>query len=183
VELSATTGPGNGYGDGNGDGNGYGNGYGDGSGNGYGNGYGDGNGYGNGYGDGSGNGYGNGYGDGYGSGNGYGYGDGYWNAILLSYKAPAGTRLALWWSDREGQSSNGGGRIAPAAVGVVHEALGPLALCRAGTLHATLMPEKWRGRRLWVVAMHGEVIGDEEKFGCLKREIIAEVSRSRAKEE
>ena len=49
-----------------------------------------------------------------------------------------------------------------------------LSLCDRGTLHATMLPGKWRGERLWIVAMHGEVIGDDEKFGCLKREIVGE---------
>jgi hypothetical protein len=33
----------------------------------------------------------------------------------------------------------------------------------------------WGGSRWWVVAMIGKVVGDEKKYGCLKREIIAEV--------
>jgi hypothetical protein len=41
-------------------------------------------------------------------------------------------------------------------------------------LHATLLPPKWEGSRWWIVALHGEVIGDDEKFGCLKREILGE---------
>ena len=49
-----------------------------------------------------------------------------------------------------------------------------LTLLCVGTLHATMLPGKWRGERLWIVAMHGEVIGDDEKFGCLKREIVGE---------
>jgi hypothetical protein len=57
---------------------------------------------------------------------------------------------------------------------VVHTAPGPLNLCNAGTLHATLLPPKWKGERWWVVAMIGEVVGDEEKYGALKREIIGE---------
>lgn len=28
--------------------------------------------------------------------------------------------------------------------------------------------------RWWAVALHGEVVGNEEKYGCLKREIIGE---------
>jgi hypothetical protein len=164
-----------GSGDGYGDGSGYG--YGDGSGSGYGYGYGSGDGYG----------YGDGYGDGYGYG--YGYGDGsYWLATIPHFASKwpeaqrarfreveeAGLKLAFWRSDERGLPSNGGGRIEPAAPGVIHIAPGPLSLCAKGTLHATLLPLKWEGKRWWVVALHGEVIGDDDKFGCLKREILGE---------
>ena len=134
-------------------------------------------------------GYGSGSGDGDGAG--YGYGDGsYWAATVqyfgrkwgaqqwsrLGALQEAGTRIAFWRSDDKGLPANGGGKIVPAAPGVVHTALGPLQLCSAGTLHATLIPPKWEGERWWIVALHGDVIGDDddEKLGCLKREIIGE---------
>jgi hypothetical protein len=162
---------------------GYGYGYGDGYGDGYGYGYGDG--YGDGYG------YGYGYGDGYGDGYGYGYGDGskeYWLATVDAFASKwpdifrtrlaalrdAGSTIAFWRSSPEGLPSNGGGKIEPAAPGVIHTAPGPLALCNAGTLHATLIPPKWKGDRWWIVALTGEVVGDEEKYGALTREILGE---------
>ncbi len=135
-------------------------------------------------GDGSGYGYGSGYGDGYG----YGYGDGsYWLACLQQFvqKLPDaarkraislqkdGVKLAYWRSTKDGRPANGGS--APAAgPGTVHKEPGPLNLCHAGTLHATLIPPKWQGERWWIVALHGEVVGDDEKFGCLHREILGE---------
>jgi hypothetical protein len=119
-------------------------------------------------------GYGYGAGDGYGAG--YGSGDGYWRSVLARHTAPAGAQLGLWWSDASGKPCNGGSGTAPAAVGVVHESSGPLELCGRGVLRATLKPEQWKGERIWIVALHGEVVGDDEKLGCLKREIIAEVS-------
>lgn len=61
-----------------------------------------------------------------------------------------------------------------ASVGVTHTEQGPLNLCERGTLHATLIPPKWQGERVWIVALHGEVVGDDEKFGCLEREIVGE---------
>ena len=148
-------------------------------------------------GSGSGSGYGSGYGDGYGDGSGSGYGDGdgsgygsgsYWLAVIehCATKWPkaaqdrfaqlrkARAKIAFWRSEANGQPSNGGKKIEAAAPGVIHTAPGPLNLCNAGTLHATLLPPKWKGERWWVVALHGEIIGDEEKYGCLKREIIAE---------
>ena len=153
----------------------------------YGYGYGYGSGYGYGYGDGDGS----GYGDGDGDGSGYGYGDGdgyYWKATILAFAAKwprevqakfeaakaSGATIAFWRSSKNGLPSNGGGKIEPAAPGVIHTALGPLRLCERGTLHATLIPPKWNGERYWIVALWGEVIGDDEKFGCLKREIIGE---------
>ena len=182
-------GDGYGYGYGDGDGYGYGYGYGYGDGDGYG--YGDGCGYGYGYGDGDGDGYGYGYGDGDGYGYGYGCGYGcgsYWKATIANFAAKwsteqqtklqaaiaAGAQLAFWRSNEKGLPSNGGGKIEPAAPGVVHTAPGPLQTCHEGTLHATLIPPKWEGSRWWIVALWGEVVGDDEKFGCLKREILGE---------
>ena len=176
-------GSGSGYGDGSGDGSGYGYGYGDGYGSGSGYGYGDGSGYG--YGDGS------GYGSGYGDGSGYGYGSGskeYWLATIDSFasKWPAafqkrlatlrqqGVTIAFWRSDQKGLAANGGSNIEPAAPGVIHTAPGPLNLCNAGTLHATLLPPKWIGERWWIVALTGTIIGNEEKYGALSREILGE---------
>jgi hypothetical protein len=164
----------------------------------YGGGYGYGYDYGYGYGDGSGDGYGGygyGGGDGYGYGSGYGYGDGYgygskeyWLATIddfaskwpdifrqrLASLRDAGATIAFWRSSRAGLPSNGGGGIEAAAPGVVHIASGPIALCKPGTLHATLLPTKWNGERWWIVALTGEVVGDEEKYGALSREILGE---------
>ena len=132
-----------------------------------------------------------GYGSGYGDGYGYGYGSGsgyYWQATIecfatrwplpqqqrLAELQQTKTKLAFWRSNAHGLAANGGGCIEPAAPGVIHTSPGPLELCGIGTLHATLLPPKWKGERWWIVALHGEVIGDDEKFGCLKREIIGE---------
>ena len=139
----------------------------------------------------SGFGSGYGYGDGYGDGSGYGYGSGsgyYWKATILAFAAKwprevqakydaakaAGATIAFWRSSDKGLPTNGGEKIEAAAPGVVHTSPGPLSLCAKGTLHATLIPPKWKGKRYWIVALHGEVIGDEEKYGCLKREILGE---------
>ena len=168
----ASIGSGDGYGDGSGYGDGYGYGDGDGSGAGYGSGAGHGAGYGS---------YGSGYGD----------GDGYWLSVFqstvsrwsesqrerleeLRTKAAA---IAFWKSDKYGRPSNGGdaSKTQNAAPGVIHKTEGPLALCNSGTLHATVNPDKWRGDRLWVVALFGEVKQDEDKLGALEREIIGEV--------
>jgi hypothetical protein len=173
-------GSGYGYGYGYGDGSGYGYGYGDGygSGYGYGYGYGSGSGYGDGYGDGSG--YGDGYGDGYGYGD--GSGDGYWRAVLAALRESqdatkrGATEIAFWKSDANGRPSNGGSGSA-VHVGLVQEIAGPLKLCGAGALHATLDPTKWEGDRLWVVALYGEVQHQDDKCGALKREILAEVTQ------
>ena len=139
-----------------------------------------------GYGDGSGSGYGSGSGSGYGYGSGSGSGD-YWQSCIKYFAAKwtggegnrlvvlqaAGAKIAFWRSDSKGRPANGGSGVI-AAPGVVHTAPGPLDLCHRGTLHATLIPPKWKGERWWIVALIGEVIGDDEKFGCLTREIIGE---------
>jgi hypothetical protein len=149
--------------------------------------------YGDGYGDGYGYGYGDGYG--YGSGDGYGYGDGngsgskeYWLATIDAFASKwpdasrkrlaelraAGATIAFWRSTSGGLPSNGGGKIEPAAPGVVHSAPGPLNVCSRGTLHATVVPPKWQGDRWWIVAMTGPVEWEDDKVGALSREIIGE---------
>ena len=165
-----------GYGDGSGDGDG--SGYGSGSGSGYGDGSGYGSGYGDGYG--SGSGYGDGYGSGYGSGSGSGYGENPNPVAVARAQLSAGLSddprtIALWKSASDGSPANGG-RGTVARVGLVEEITGPLELCGPGALHATLQPDSWKGKRLWIVALEGEVIGDARKMGALKREILAEVS-------
>ena len=143
-----------------------------------------------GYGDGYGYGYGYGYGDGsgYGYGDGDGYGDGkYWLAAIAAYALTwpaeararataamgAGATLAYWRSDKNGRPCNGG-RGEPARPGKVETINGPLKLCGSGALHATHLPHRWNGERLWVVALYGEIAKDTDKMGALKREIIWE---------
>ncbi len=128
---------------------------------------------------GSGDGYGSGYGDGSGSGSGYGDGDGYWTAVLAQHPdttaaRTSGAEIAFWRSDSEGRPSNGGSGTV-AKIGLVEELPGPLNICNRGTLHATMEPGKWKGERLWIVAMHGEIQRDDDKIGALKREFLAEV--------
>ena len=134
-------------------------------------------------------------GSGYGDGSGYGYGDGdgsgsgsgdYWRSVIdgaaisasqrarLLALSAVGARVAFWRSDVDGRPANGGSGE-PARPGLVQRAPGPLrAACGSGQLHATLRPEKWQGLRWWIVALLGEVRGDEEKCWALEREIIAE---------
>jgi len=145
-----------------------------------------GSGYGSGYGDGY------GYGDGSGDGSGYGSGDGsgsakYWLACIKYFAErwsaaqrarfdalnAAGAKIAFWRSDETGRPCNGGVG-APVTPGTVQKIPGPLELCGPGALHATAIPPKWNGARVWVVALIGKVIGDEEKYGALEREIIGE---------
>ena len=160
---------------------------GDGSGDGSGSGSGSGSGYG--YGDGSGSGYGYGDGDAYGYGYAYGYayGSRYWRTVFENavrtwsakqrkrLRELGGAFLAFWKSDKDGFPANGGSLPKPVTVGAIHETGGPLNLCKRGTLHATLNPDKWRGERLWVVALIGEVAVSDDKVGALQREVLGEV--------
>jgi hypothetical protein len=59
--------------------------------------------------------------------------------------------------------------------GTVEKISGPLKICTKYALHGTLIPPNWSGARLWVVALIGETVGDELKYGALEREIIGEV--------
>ena len=129
-------------------------------------------------------GFGDGYGYGSGDGSGYGY---YWKACLkyfaskwsreqrerLAALKKAGAKICYWRSDAQGHPANGGS-APPVKVGDVQKEKGPLRLCNRGTLHATLIPPKWNGDRWWIVALKGEVVGDDEKYGALEREIIGE---------
>ena len=145
-----------------------------------GSGYGDGSGDGYGYGSGSGLGDGSGYGSGDGPGDGSGSGDGdslfYWEQIARKFVCNLATNVfvAFWKSDKSGRPCNGGSS-SPVEIGQIQKASGPLNLCHANTLHATLNPAKWKGDRLWIVAMHGEIQQDGDKVGALVREIVAEV--------
>jgi hypothetical protein len=133
------------------------------------------------YGDGYCSGYGSGYGDGYCSGYGYGYGDvSYHQAICRAHPRAAeleanGCTLALWRSRADGTPANGGSGK-PAKVGDIQtvSAESPY-LCSDKALHGTLWPHKWSGKRWWVVALYPPVVGDADKFGSLKREIIADL--------
>lgn len=159
-----------------GEGDGYSCGYGTGDGDVYGTGTGDGDGYGDVYGTGEGDGYGDVYGCGYGYGYGRGYGtDGrnYKRAILSTYPQPPNSRLAFWRSNANGEPCNGGSGE-PAEIGQVTSIPGPLKLCRRA-LHSTLNPEKWKGERLWVVALAEPVEEEGDKLGSLQRTIIAEI--------
>ena len=127
------------------------------------------------------NGYGYGYGDGYGD------GSGYWRPAALAAIAKwtdaqrarlagiGSAFIAFWRSDKHGKPSNGGSGD-PVGVGSIQEIAGPLALCGPSALHATMNPGKWSGERVWIVALHGEVIHQDDKCGSLKREILGEVA-------
>ena len=128
------------------------------------------------------------HGYGYGSDDGYGYGYGEYHRKGISawaskWPAPQQSRLAelqqqgatiAYWKSKKDATPANGGRANPVAAGTIQEDTGPLSLCHKGTLHATLVPEKWQGERKWIVALIGEVVGDDDKLGALKREIIGE---------
>jgi hypothetical protein len=80
-------------------------------------------------------------------------------------------RMCVYWS------ADLGGRGKPVKSGDIQEVAGPLVLCGPRALHATLNPDKWKGERLWLVALHGEVQHADDKVGALKREILCEVKR------
>ena len=127
--------------------------------------------------DGSGYGYGYGSGDGYGS----GYGDLALRALARAF-IPDLTDLrvlALWKSRVDGMPANGGSAEEPARPGLRQSVTGPLELCTGRCLHATLQPSAWKGERLWIVALEGDIVADAQKMGALTREILCEVPTSR----
>lgn len=133
--------------------------------------------------------YGYGYDSGYGydDGSGYGYdsGSGYGDSIasetyfaaLAGYYSSysrEGAVLAIWKSDARGKPANGGSKTI-AVPGLVEELQPPLEICTKQALHATFNPRKWKGDRLWIVALYGQIAVQDDKIAALKREIVAEV--------
>ena len=117
-----------------------------------------------------------------GCGCGYGCGDGckeYWKAAVKSYLNRLGIKtdgiVAYWKSDIVGKPANGGTSDEPVKAGTIQKVEGPLRLCSAKALHATFLPTKWKGKRLWLVLLRGHVRYQDDKLGSLEREIIAEI--------
>ena len=87
-----------------------------------------------------------------------------------------GDTIAYWCSDANGRPCNGGTHNGWfAKPGLIQKLDGPVTLCGPGALHATLEPHKWKGARVWVVALSGIVQKDENKLGASVREFLGEV--------
>lgn len=91
-------------------------------------------------------------------------------------KSPDMCKLMYWNSDPWGRSSNGGRHDMIAAPGAVHVSKDPLSIGCGVNLHASLVPHKWAGARVWIVALLGPRgnEGDEKSWAC-KREVIGEI--------
>ena len=94
--------------------------------------------------------------------------------LAAQRKNPRSTLVCYWCSDQWGRPANGGTSDSVYA-GLVQTIKGPLALCGPKALHATREPHRWRGSRVWVVALLGERVDDTDKSGALKREFLGEV--------
>jgi len=57
----------------------------------------------------------------------------------------------------------------------MEEVEGPLLICSNRALHGSIEPWRWKGDRLFVVALYGRVVKQGDKLGALKREIVAEI--------
>ncbi|NIR30337.1 MAG: hypothetical protein GWN84_13715, partial [Gammaproteobacteria bacterium] len=88
---------------------------------------------------------------------------------------PSTTWIGYWCSDQWGRASNGGDTSVYVSRGLVQEVGGPLELCTRHALHATSEPHRWRGCRVWIVALFGERQTEGAKCGALRREIIGEI--------
>ncbi len=92
-----------------------------------------------------------------------------------------GATIAYYNTDAHGRPAN----LPPDVSGVGWEVKvglvqklppGPLKLCSERALHATLKPHMWKGNRVWLVGLLGEVREDGgNKFGSLHRENIGEI--------
>lgn len=83
-----------------------------------------------------------------------------------------GWTLAYWCSDQFGRPCNGGTGPAVTPLEIQTETGG--SICEPGTLHATLLPHRWKGSRVWIVALENPV-SDGGKFGAKQRAIIGEI--------
>jgi len=86
-----------------------------------------------------------------------------------------GAKIAYWRSDKNAKPSNGG-LAEPVDIGTIQKIEGPLRICTSKALHATYNPSKWHGERIWLVALKGEIVEEEDKLGGLEREILAELT-------
>ena len=120
--------------------------------------------------------------DGYGDGSGYGENiEKYWAAsietIISKQKAEkikkSGAILAYWRSTKDGEPANGGSGT-KAKVGLIEEIPGPIKICTKNALHGTLNPPKWKGEKIWIVALYPPVVWQDDKCASLKREFICE---------
>jgi hypothetical protein len=94
-----------------------------------------------------------------------------------------GDRITYWCSDAHGRPANGGSGDGSVWPGMGQEVDGPLHPCTEHALHATDEPHRWCGSRVWVVALVGQIVSDEQKCCALRREIIGEVLREHAWDE
>src|SRR6202008_3690130 len=81
--------------------------------------------------------------------------------------------IVFWVSDSRGQPCNGGQGPARSP-GFREQVPGPLAICTRQALHGTLNPKEYRGDRVFLVALFGEVQARGDKRAALTREILAE---------
>jgi hypothetical protein len=92
-----------------------------------------------------------------------------------------GATIAYWNSDRHGRPANHdmdpiAAREWTARPGLVQTVKGPLMPCSGQALHATFEPHRWKGERVWVVALVGTVATHGGNKVCsLRREVIGEV--------
>jgi hypothetical protein len=101
----------------------------------------------------------------------------YLTAILAPHarNIPNAT-VCFWRSTEKGEPSNGGSGT-KAAIGLVEEIPGPLAICTRNALHGTLAPQDWKGSHWWIVALHEPVQKQDNKLGSLKRTFIAHLGK------
>lgn len=122
-------------------------------------------------------GYGYGYGSGSGDGSGSGYGGkSYFQAILAPYIRNPNRKVCFWRSNSNGHPANGGnGTIAK--IGLTETVEGPLQICTRNALHGTVVPQKWKGEKWWVVELHEPIVNQEDKYASLTRTFLADLGK------
>jgi len=100
-------------------------------------------------------------------------------ALLCQHLADPDVTVTYWCSDQWGGPANhdvgGHGaewRARPYRIDELDAA--SLDVCTASALHGTDAPHRWRGVRVWVVALF-RAIADDGKYAATKRQIIGEV--------
>jgi len=99
-------------------------------------------------------------------------------AVLLKRAAttPDECVLMYWNSDTWGRSANGGRPDTVATPGAIHVSKEALSRSCGTNLHASLVPHRWAGARVWIVALLGPRYSEgESKSWACKREVIGEI--------
>ena len=97
---------------------------------------------------------------------------------LLSLQEKGDVWIGYWNSDSWGRPCNGGSQessVYPGQIQDLSQNGSNFEICQPGCFHATEAPHKWKGNRVWMVALYAPFQTREDKRASQKREIIGEI--------